>query len=58
MTWCIICIYPKRKQTFWGPGFNSGIYWNQEQSFRFYIAAMKTLLVIMQVQKTYAVAKI
>ena len=58
MTWCVICIYPKRKQKFWVPGYNSGIYWNQEQPFRPFVAAMKTLLVIMQVQKIYANAKI
>jgi len=46
MTWCVICIYPKRKQKFWVPGYNSGIYWNQEQPFRPFVAAMKTLLLI------------
>ena len=37
ITCCVICIYPKRKQKFWGPGSHSGIYWNQEQPFRHFV---------------------
>ena len=51
----MICIYPKRKQKFRGPCSNSGIYLNQEQLFPPCVATIKTLLVIMQVQKIYCI---
>ena len=53
MSWCVICIYPKRKQTFWGPGFNSGIYENQEQPFRPFVTAIKPLMVLVYTLKIF-----
>ena len=41
-----------------GLGSNSRIYWNQEQPFLLFVSGIQTLLVIMQVQKIYAIARI
>ena len=48
----------KEKAEIWGPGFNNEIYWNQEQLFHRFVDAIRILLVIMQVLKTYAIVKI
>ena len=48
----------KEKAEIWGPGFNNGIYWNQEQLFHRFVIAIRILLVIMKVLKTYAIVKI
>ena len=48
----------KEKAEILGSGFNNGIYWNQEQLFHRFVVAIRILLVIMQVLKTYAIVKI
>ena len=48
----------KEKEKFKGPGSNDGISWNQEHLFHAFVHVIKTWLIIMRVQKKYAIAKI